>query len=370
MINVLYTCAAGDASGYSSSSRSYICSLNTQKNINLSVESAKFETFNTDHSKYDSVITPLLNKNIKPDVQIIHMTPENFPKYRRAGVKAIGYTTFETTKIPETWVPLCNSLDEIWVPCDWNVQVFKDSGVTVPVIKIPHATDLSQFENVEPLKLGIPKEKFIFYSIFQWTERKHPYGLLKAYLSEFSASDNVCLILKTYRLNHNASDKTLIEREIQAMKSFANAKNLPPVYLLHEAMSRQDILGLHALGDCFVLPSRGEGWSLAHMEAMGMGKPAVSTRFGGQLEFMNDDNSLLVNHTMTPVSNMPWQIYNIKQDWAEPDLSDLKAKMRYAFNNRDAAKEIGLKGKESIQKFSWEKVGAMMNSALEKTLGV
>ena len=370
MINVLYTCAALGSSGYSESSRNYIAALNTQSGINLAVESATFEMFKTDQSKYEELLQPLINKTITPDVQIVHMTPENYPKYKKPNMKNIGYTVWETTQLPDTWVPFCNMMDEIWVPCDWNVEVFKSSGVTVPVKKVPHTIDLEQFENVEPIKLGIPRDKFKFYSIFQWTDRKHPYGLIKAYLSEFSAQDNVALICKTYRMNHTPQDKSLIEREIQSLKAFANTKNLPTVYLIHEALSRDDILGLHALGDCFVLPHKSEGWGLAPFESMASGKPTISTNFGGNLEFMNDDNSYLIDYTLTPVSNMPWPIYNIKQSWAEPDLSDLKAKMRYVYENRNASDEKIKNAKISVAKYSWQIIGELMKKNLTELFQV
>lgn len=38
-----------------------------------------------------------------------------------------------------------------------------------------------------------------------------------------------------------------------------------------------------------------EGWGLPYMEAMSMGLPAIGTNWGGNLEFMNSNNSYLVN---------------------------------------------------------------------------
>lgn len=368
MINVLYTCAAEGASGYSQAARDYICALNTVKDINLSIESAVFETFKTDQSGYSPLINSLMNKPMKPDVQIVHMTPDNYPKYIKKDMINIGYTVWETTQLPEAWVPLCNMMDFIYVPCEWNVEVFKNSGVTVPVIKIPHTVDLNQFNNVEPMKLGIPRDNYVFYSIFQWTERKHPYGLIKAYLSEFTSKDNVALIVKTYRMNHTPQDKSIIEREIQALKAFANSKHLPSVYLIHDALSRNEMLSLHAFGDCMVAPNRAEGFGLTTFESMAMGKPTISTNFGGALEYMNKDNSYLINYTMTPVANMPWANYTIKQSWAEPDLADLKTKMRYVYDNRDLARSVGELGKEAIKEFSWEKIGELMADSLRNIL--
>lgn len=262
MINVLFSCAALGASGYSEASRNYIAALNLFKEeINLSVKSVSFERWSTDQSAYMDILAPLIGKPIKPDVQIVHMTPENFPSYRIPGIKNIGYTVWETTKLPAHWVPLCNTMDEIWVPCDWNIEVFKSSGVTVPVKKIEHTIDLQQFDNIEHVDLGLPKDKFIFYSIFQWTERKNPQGLIKAFLSEFSRNDNVVLVLKTYRQNNSEQDKKWIENEIGSIKNNMYLDDHAPIMLMHKMLSRQEILSLHKTGNCLVLPHRAEGWS-------------------------------------------------------------------------------------------------------------
>jgi glycosyltransferase involved in cell wall biosynthesis len=37
-----------------------------------------------------------------------------------------------------------------------------------------------------------------------------------------------------------------------------------------------------------------EGWGIPYMEAMSMGLPTIGTNFGGQLDFMNDKNSYLI----------------------------------------------------------------------------
>lgn len=367
MKNVLFSCAALGASGYSEASRNYIAAMNKYPDqINLSVKSVNFERWTTDQSAYAGILNPLLNKPITPDVQIIHMTPENFPVHQRAGIKNIGYTVWETTKLPSHWVPMCNRLDEIWVPCDWNVQVFKDSGVTVPVKKIEHTIDMAQFDNVKTIDLGVPKDKFVFYSIFQWTERKNPIGLIKAFLSEFSKKDNVALVLKTYRQDNSDKDKKWIEQEIINIKQSMFIDDHPPVMVIHKMLSRQEILSLHKAGHCLVMPHRAEGWSCTHFEAMAMGTPAIGTNFGGNTEFMNNENSFLLDYHLTPVSNMPWKLYNGKSMWAEPSIGQLQEYMRYIYKNYSVAQDKAARAKIDVQKYSWENIGKKIVEELSR----
>lgn len=367
MKKVQFSCAALGASGYSEASRNYIAAMNLYpKDLNLAVKSVNFERWVTDQSAYMSILNPLLKKKIEPDVQIIHMTPENYRVHRRPGVKNIGYTVWETTRLPEGWADMCNQLDEIWVPCDWNIEVFKNCGVKVPVKKIEHTINMGQFDNATDIDLGMPKDKFIFYSIFQWTERKNPAGLIRAYMSEFSKKDNVVLILKTYFQNNSEADKKSVEQEVRnIMNTMWVKEDHPPVILYHKMLSRQQILALHKSGHCLVLPHKAEGWSCTHFEAMAMGKPAIGTRFGGNTEFMTDDNSFLLDYQLTPVAGMPWGLYSGKGMWAEPSLEQLKAHMRYVYENYDAAKEKAAKGREDVKRYSWENIGKKIVDTLE-----
>ncbi len=339
MKNVLFTCAALGASGYSEASRNYISALNLYKDqINLAVQSVNFEKWSTDQNLYRATLEPLLNKKIKPDVQIIHMTPENYPKYKIPGIKNIGYTVWETTRLPPRWVNLCNQMDAILVPCEWNVEVFKNCGVTVPVKKVEHTIDLGQFQNVQPFDLGSLNSKFKFYSIFQWTERKNPSGIIKAFISEFSKNENVSLILKTYHLDNSPSDRQSVERVITELSKQLHTDDHPPINLIHKMLSRSEVLALHSACDVMVLPHRAEGWSCTHFESLAMGNPTIGTRFGGNTEFMTDDNSLLLDYQLTPVSGMPWPIYSGKGMWADPSLDHLRKLMRRAYTDYTAEK--------------------------------
>lgn len=48
----------------------------------------------------------------------------------------IGRYMFEVDGLPEAWVDHCNVLDEIWVPSNWQKQVFIQSGVDAAKIQV------------------------------------------------------------------------------------------------------------------------------------------------------------------------------------------------------------------------------------------
>ena len=365
MKEVLFSCAALGAAGYSQASRDYISAMGLYPNdITLSVKSVNFEPVNTDQSLYLSNISKFLDKKITPKINIIHMTPDCMPRFKVPGIKNIGYTVWETTKLPDHWVTICNSMDEIWVPSEWNVEIFKGSGVKVPVVKIEHTIDPEQFKPGPIIDLGLPKDKFIFYSIFQWSERKNPAATIRAFLSEFSKDDNVVLVLKTYKKDGSQLDRDSVRDEINAIKASMHISDSPQITLLHKMMSRQELLSLHRTGHCLVSPHRAEGWGCTIQEALAMGTPVIATGFGGNMEFMNHDNSYVLDYQLTPVSGMAMNIYSGRGMWAEPDVGQLMAYMRHVYENYSEAK---LKATENIsmqERYSWSNIGKKMIDTL------
>jgi glycosyltransferase involved in cell wall biosynthesis len=260
----------------------------------------------------------------------------------------------------------CNRVDEVWVPCDWNMNVFRDSGVRVPLHKIPHAINVPDLESVPDFNIeGVGVNDYVFYSIFQWQERKNPYGLLAAYNAAFTGVNDVVLVLKTYMHDHGG-DRERIVNLVKEYRKHINLDHYPKIYVIVENMSHVDIMGLHKRGDCFTLMQRSEGWGLPHFEAAAIGNPVITPSYGGQSDFLNDDNSYPVDYNLTPVDGMPWSpYYRGDQMWCEPNIAQAIEQMRYVYNNRDKAKIKGIQARTNIQKnFTWDKIGNMIVNRL------
>ena len=105
----------------------------------------------------------------------------------------------ETDTIPSHWPVLFNALDGLIVPCSWNASVFAAGGVTVPVGVIPHVAELPG--TVEPYDvlgaMGVDDETFVVATLGEWTARKDPGLVVRAYLEAFRSTDPVVLIVKT-----------------------------------------------------------------------------------------------------------------------------------------------------------------------------
>lgn len=363
MSGVKYIGPIFDGSGYAEAARNYVLAIHKQ-GYPITLAPITFEQARPDLGKDGEILKSLVNAHIPYDKVIVHSTPDLWRQFTHfeQNKKIIGCTVWETDSLPAPWTLACNRVDEVWVPCEWNLEVFRQSGVQIPLIKIPHAIDAPNLEDIQSFNLeGVSPDTFVFYSIFQWQERKNPYALLASYSAAFTGVNDVILVLKTYKHNQGG-DKEDIKKLVVDFRKYLTLDHHPKLFLMVDNMSRQDMLSLHKRGDCFVLLQRSEGWGLPHFEAAAMGKPVITPAYGGQTEFLREENSYLVDYQLTPVTGMPWSpYYRADQFWCEPNLKTAIDQMRRVYNNRTEAAARGDKAREVIKSnFSLEAVGNLI----------
>jgi hypothetical protein len=366
-IGVKWAAPLFDGSGYAEAARNYVAALSTA-NVPVTIQPVTFEVARSDYGMAGR-ITEASRKPVPYGFKIIMMTPDYFHKHREEGCYNIGLFLWETNMLPKEWVPSCNQMDEIWVCCQWNADVSRESGVKVPIKVFGCTTNEESFDHVHPYKVpGLDPKAYKFYSVFQWTERKNPKGLLYSYLTAFTRKENVALILKTYRSNYSQKEQDEVKKAVEEIKREVGGENQPPVYLISWMLTKQEMLGLHKLGDCFSLIHRSEGWGMPHHEACLAGRPVITTNFGGNLEFTKPEHSYLVDYRLARVEGMPhipW--YRRDMFWAAPDVPQCRDFMRHVYKER---LEASLKGRDAqtyVRKnFSWAAIGGAMRARLEE----
>lgn len=276
--------------------------------------------------------------NPRCDVDFYIHTPP-FSRHKSSNYK-IGYFYWETDKLPLAWGrDICTSLNEIWVPCNLVEKACRAAGFKgkIEVLHTPYlynsAASKVKVPAIGSVKSFLDSNVYIFYSIFQWNIRKGYKDLISSYLDEFSEKDNTCLIIKTNPIKHKLHGLSKVNKDILEIKNKFKSKKLPPIFLITENLSEDQILGLHKLGDCFVLPHKGEGWGMPIHDAMNSGNLIITTKFGGITEFLDSSNSMIINHAIESVTPMTWNpYYEPSQRWARPSQTHLKSLMRSAYN--------------------------------------
>jgi glycosyltransferase involved in cell wall biosynthesis len=355
-----------DESGYGEACRNYVAAL-ASVGFPVSSRNLSFGEPSTDYGLSGRACLATLNVGHTCAVNVVYSPPPHFEGTRDPRAYNIGMFVWEMNSLPVEWVGMCNKMDEIWAPCEWNAQVIRGSGVRAPVFVFGHTVAPQEYENISPLSIpNLDPCWYRFYSIFQWSERKDPAKLLKAYLMAFTNKDPVVLIVKTYGLKYSKKEEDRVRGEIETIRREVGGSQ-PRVMLITKLMSKNQILGLHKLGDCFFLPHRAEGWGLPHFEACMSGKPVITTGYGGNLEFTKPDHSYLLKFKPVNVSGMDWfKWFTPDMTWADADLNSCIKALRHVFEHRAEAASKGALAKDYVTKaFNWISIGSQMKHRLE-----
>ena len=259
----------------------------------------------------------------------------------------IGRTMFETDRLAPEWVAACNRMDEVWVPSRFNLETFAASGVErSKLVMMPEAVDSNFFDPSRHSAYPLPNPaRFNFLSIFEWSSRKGWDVLIAAYLREFSAQDDVCLWLRTYLFSKPDGDPAQeIRRRIDAFTASLGleGKDLPRIELIAEQVPSDQLPGLYLACDCYVAPSRGEGWGRPQHEAMLMERPVIATNWSANTEFMTEETSYLIDYEMVEARGLEPELWHYKgHRWANPSETHLRSLMRRVFIAPDEARAKG-----------------------------
>lgn len=372
MLDVLYYSCPYDLSGYGAVSRNHLIGLSRYDDIRIRLKPRRFWRGPSpswgDMGDRLRVMesTPIENKNF---IFVQHLTPENFFIDPRAAYH-VCYTPFETDGAPIGWLLGLKAMDEIWVPSNENKKSYINMNLDPNKIKvIPHGADISRYNpGVKPLSYD--RSKFNFGSVFDWTERKNPVALIRSYYNAFSKGEDVSLTLRVFWRFPIESTLEYVKGEIQKIKDgFSGRKDFPKIILWTEILPEEALPNLYKSFDCFVLPSRGEGFGLPLIEAMACGIPTVGPSWGGNTDFMNNSNSFLVEGKLVPINNgdfLKLQPQYGGQNWFDIDEDQLSKTMRWIYDNKDKAAEVGNKSsKDVLENWTWDHTAARLHSALK-----
>ena len=285
--------------------------------------------------------------------QVAYCQADAFRRVR--GSLKVGWTMLEVTGLPADWVDGCNSMQEVWVPASFNVDTFRSSGVKVPIQVMPLGVDVDYYH---PGIRGFrASPRYTFLSVFEWGERKAPEVLLRAYAEEFKESEDVLLLLSVF----NRDPSVDVDAEIARLDL---PRSAPIALMLNAEFAEAQMGALYRSADCFVLPTRGEGFGMPVLEAMACGLPTIATAWSGPADFLHDG----VGYPLEVRSMVPARArcpYYTGFEWAEPDQEHLRFLMRQVFDDRDAARAKGLAAAAEVaSRHTWDAAASRVKQRL------
>jgi len=265
-----------------------------------------------------SMIEALQRKGVKVwydgREQKVHVSFVQPQMYRGSNEQfRVGFTPWESTEIPESWVQIMQGMDEIWTTSEFCKEVFESYNVNDVIRNVPHGIDQEVWKITDRFVGG----KFRFLHVGGPTERKGGQKVVDAFIELFGGNDDYELILKT-----NGPSEA---RWYKDGKYMGNIRSHPQIKVIEQKLDTEDLYAVYARSHCMVYPTNGEGFGCIPFQAIATGMPTIVTNATGCTEYA--EMSMPLNSTPTTGVGIHLGM------WVEPDVDHMKELMLHVTEN-------------------------------------
>lgn len=266
------------------------------------------------------------------------------PEVRAASDRLVGYCYWELETLSDAMRRGTAAVDEVWVHTRFVEEAFAN-GTTTPVRRVPLPV-------AEPVSSGRTRAGFpvlapvaerpligVTFDYFSVRERKNPDGAIEAFCRAFQPDEGPVLVVKTLH-----GDRF----PVQHAELLDRADARPDVVVWDEQLTRADQMAFIAGLDGLLALHRSEGLGVHLAEAMWLGTPVVATGYSGNVDFMDDDNSLLVGYSLTGVHD-GGGIYPTGARWAEPDVDHAAECLRRLVGDPGLAADLAVRARATME---------------------
>lgn len=299
------------------------------------------------HEFSDSSFMALLGHTAPHVVNLIFVNPDYFDRAlakigenRLEGRYTIACWFWELEHVPKTWLPALEKIDEILVASEFVADAFR-RVTDKPIIRIPLPYYPVPGSGLGRRAFGLDDHAFTFLVTFDFNsfiERKNPLAALRAFQLAFPERSDVRLLIKTSNGRRQPHKLHLLLDAVGGD---------PRVIVRDEVLPRSHVVALMQCADAYVSLHRSEGFGLGLAECMGLGKPVIGTGWSGNLEFMNESNSILIGHHFVTVEPEQYPGGGGAR-WAEVDIGQAAQAMRELVQHPERARAIGSRAKQDV----------------------
>lgn len=354
-----------ESSGYAKVNRNLALNLFRQ---GIVVEIEPVSTRNNDLNEVEARMLSFMKNPVGKDAVFIDSVIPTHGKVSKQNYNIL-YTTAESL-VPSLFIEIANQYNEIWVTSSFSKKAFQSSGFEKKITIVPPIVNKNLYhENVQPYVFDRVSKSFLFSSVMTWGYRKGSEVLIRSFCEAFTKYDDAGLVLL---ISERSKIKQVeIKKEIQRIKS--EYTDAPAIHCCMKNIPEYQMPSFYKACHAFVLPSRGEGFGLPYCEASLCGLPVISTRYGGQLDFLTDENSLLVNIDSLERTEQGqtgvhyWDRQFFPKLTSDSFINELAESLRFVYRNYDLSKSKNkLLQEKIISSFSGEIVGFQVKTLLNK----
>lgn len=282
--------------------------------------------------------------------------------------KFYGYCVWEGDKIPAGWLSYLIDANGILVPSEHVREAILETAIVETesllisnrIHIIPHGVDTSVF---------FPQEKpermpFTFVANKGWAQGMNDRGglqfLFKAFAEEFRASEPVSLRVKINTAYCPPGWDLATE-----MNKLDLPADRPMIQISTDSLNDHKRMVEYYKGDVFVSPTMAEAFSIPCLEAMSCGLPVITSDFGGQTDFVNEENGWLVPTVPVEVTH---DVMYEGVSWGKPDVNALRQLLRYTYDHPEEVKVKSKLARETALRYTWKESARKLLTVLQEEL--
>lgn len=312
-----------------------------------------------------------------PDIDIVYTLPQNWP-HRFSGVLAgtkkaklrLGVFNYESSILPPGWAEYHQYVDYVLPSSEYVRDIFLRAGIPdEKILVLPLGVDFDALNAPidEDFEFKTNK-RFKLLNISIPHARKNIPALVDAYYDEFTSDDDICLIIKTTVQGKRDHFEIDVRAALQEVEQRHAGKKLPELMLLEHRFN--NMATIYKKSDALINVAASEGFGLPLLEAMACGKLVAGPRYGGVLDFLDRDNSLLIDtaEVQAPAEYQYWQATS-NATIGHPLKESIRATMRNLYENHEELHNRFDKNmKETIKKYTWNNSAKLVSDLYDGVL--
>ncbi len=315
-------------------------------------------------------LEPFVHENLEKvyDMQISYTAMTNFQHYLSNGRKnRFGIWNYDGTVLPEGFAKHHKFCDKLLPSSAYSARPFIDANIPKEkIVVIPHGINLDEFSTNEVYQLKTKKKVKVLSNVAQLHLRKNIPAMFEVFGKAFTKQDDVCLVCKIPKIKKG--DKKPFD--IDFWKVYNEFCKRYPNHAKVEIISEflPSMTPLYNAVDINFSMTRLEGWFLPGTESLATNTLNVVSRYGGHLDFLNDDNAILIDGkpVRCPKDAQYWTP-SVFSEWFNPSIDDAVDKLRYAVNNIEILiedrKELF---QNQVKSMTWDNVANQILGLVEK----
>lgn len=308
-------------------------------------------------------VTPGLSQMLEMPGDLLRMTGLDFSRLTIALMpphelipvpgRLWNYTMYEATRLRVGWIDRINNYCErVLVPAPWLLDVLDSHGCKVPAHVIPGGVDPGEF----PVVTRQQDRPYTFLALGDRGSRKGWDIAWAAFYKAFGESKDVRLVIKA-RGGSSLSWDGKVHMDLSRSDARVSAW-------------RQDVPSMadvYAAADCFVFPTRAEGYGLPPREAACTGLPVICTAWSGT-EPNIDCWALPIRKYKLVNARIEAEPYpdGTPAQWAYADVDETADLMRWCYEHRDEAAAKGRAAAQWLREHeTWDHAAARLVRLME-----